>query len=164
LHGSLGWQYDEEYYGGVNALLEDGLPGRVSVWRNKRHPVESPAVIFGAGNKLRSDGPFLDMFMEFKQALTNAERLIVIGYSGGDAHVNTLIREWVSSHDGPRLVRFNVYGEEYVGKDEAEVAREFAEGLTGANPYAQIQVVYGRATEEIDRLMAPDSGLVHKTQ
>jgi hypothetical protein len=54
-----------------------------------------------------------------------------------------------------------VYGEEYVGKDEAAAAREFAEGLTGANPYAQIQVVYGRATEEIDRLMAPDSGLVH---
>ena len=95
------------------------------------------------------------------EALSNAERLIVIGYSGGDAHVNTLIGEWLTSHDGPRLVRFNVYGEEYAGKDEAEVARGYAEGLPDAAPYAQIHVVYGRAAEEIDRLMAPDSGLVH---
>lgn len=157
LHGSLSWQYVTGNDGRVFESPVDDVLSRVNVWRNKLHSVMPPAVIFGAGNKLRPDGPFLDLFMEFKLALTNAERLIVIGYGGGDAHVNTLIQEWVSSRDGPRLVRLNVYGEEYAGKDEAEVAREFAEDL----PDAQIQVVYGRAAEEIDRLMAPDSGLVH---
>jgi NAD-dependent SIR2 family protein deacetylase len=161
LHGSLGWQYDEKYFGGVNSLTEDSLPGRVSVWRNKMFPVEPPAVIFGAGNKLRPDGPFLDMFMEFKQALKNAERLIVIGYSRGDVHVNTLLRDWLSDHDRPRLIRFNIYEGDDDAVDETEVARVFASDLKGDNHFAQIQVVYGRAAEEMDRLMAPDSGLVH---
>jgi NAD-dependent SIR2 family protein deacetylase len=161
LHGSLGWQYDSKDEGKVSPWQGEGLPGRVGMWRSKLMPVTPPAVIFGAGNKLTADGPFLDLFMEFKQALANAERLIIIGYSGGDAHVNTLIREWVSSYDALRLVRFNWFEEGNETKNEAEATREFAEGLPGASPYAQIQVVYGRAASVIDRLMAPDSGLAH---
>jgi NAD-dependent SIR2 family protein deacetylase len=161
LHGSLGWQNDEKYFGGVNSLTEDSLPERVSLWRNRMFSVEPPAVIFGAGNKLRPNGPFLDMFMEFKQALKRAERLIVIGYSGGDVHVNTVIREWINSNEAPRLARFNFYDEEAAEVNEDDAAREFAEALSDAAPFAQIQVIYGRAAETIDRLMAPDSGLVH---
>jgi hypothetical protein len=164
LHGSLGWQYSYDD-GIVQTLLEDSLPSRVSMWKAKMSPVEPPAVIFGAGNKLRPDGPFLDMFVEFKQLLSRAARLIVIGYSGGDAHVNTLIRDWISTRNAPRLARFNIYDgdfdEETEEEDEREAARIFAEDLSGAAPHAQIQVVYGHAAETIDRLMAPDSGLLH---
>lgn len=163
LHGSLGWTYAYDD-GHVETLLEDNLPSRVSMWKAKLSPVEPPAVIFGAGNKLRADGPFLDMFMEFKQTLSKAERLIVVGYSGADAHVNTVIRDWIGSRSGSRLVRFNVFGDESSEEigihEEAELARSFAEELSAAAPFAQIQVVYGPAARVIDRIMAADSGLL----
>jgi SIR2-like domain len=52
-------------------------------------------VIFGGRNKLTAEGPFLDLLMRFKDALMDANRLIVIGYSFRDDHINHLVLSWL---------------------------------------------------------------------
>jgi hypothetical protein len=55
-------------------------------------------VIFGAGNRLRPDGPYLDLYREFKDVLAEDRQVIVIGYSFRDAHVNEAVCRWVLEH------------------------------------------------------------------
>lgn len=55
-------------------------------------------MIFGAGNRLRPDGPYLDLYREFKDVLAEDRQVIVIGYSFRDAHVNEAVRRWVLEH------------------------------------------------------------------
>ena len=62
----------------------------------------NPAVIFGQGNKLRSEGPFMAMLMEFERQVGAARNLVVIGYSFRDAHVNAVIRRWLRDYTGCR--------------------------------------------------------------
>ena len=50
-------------------------------------------MVFGAGEKHRSDGPFLDLLMEAKRSLSEALELVVVGYSFRDDHVNHLISD-----------------------------------------------------------------------
>jgi hypothetical protein len=52
-----------------------------------------------------SQCPYLDLYVEFKQALANADRFIVIGYGWGDAHVNEVIRRWLQRQDKAREFR-----------------------------------------------------------
>jgi hypothetical protein len=55
----------------------------------------SPALIFGQGNKLRSDGPFLALLIEFERLLRDCRNLVVVGYSFRDGHVNSAISRWL---------------------------------------------------------------------
>ena len=55
-----------------------------------------PAVIFGQRNKLTAAGPFLDLLRSFQAALEATTRLVVIGYSFRDDHVNTYIANWLN--------------------------------------------------------------------
>ncbi|MFL6137372.1 MAG: SIR2 family protein [Frankiaceae bacterium] len=56
---------------------------------------DRPALILGGSNKLRPAGPFLDLYVSFKRALQGAQRLIVIGYSFRDEHVNHLVHRFL---------------------------------------------------------------------
>jgi SIR2-like domain len=89
LHGSINWVQDR---GG-----------------SVRHAAEGdrlqPALIFGGINKLRVDGPYLDMLMEWRSHLDQSDHLIIIGYSFRDTHVNTIIERW---HRQDRLKRVTV--------------------------------------------------------
>jgi NAD-dependent SIR2 family protein deacetylase len=89
LHGSLDWSRDNAT-GDVSPL-----PPTVSF----RHTAEAwvghtPGIIFGAGNKLRPDGPYLTLYQQFLDALARAHQVVVIGYSFRDAHVNEALRKW----------------------------------------------------------------------
>lgn len=53
-------------------------------------------MVFGQRGKLRAEGPFLGLLAEFEKQLAVASRLIVIGYSFRDDHVNELIRRWIA--------------------------------------------------------------------
>ena len=72
LHGSLSWSFGK--------LLRTPL-------------------LFGSRDKLRVDGPFLDLLLTFRAALDKAKVLLVVGYSFGDAHVNHFIDEWLARPD-----------------------------------------------------------------
>src|SRR6266404_3755337 len=55
------------------------------------------AAIFGGRNKLTAEGPFLDLLIKFKKVLDEHWRLLVIGYSFRDAHVNQCIVRWLGT-------------------------------------------------------------------
>ena len=81
LHGSLDWTQTSE--GIINVIAPPRPAGQ---W---------PALIFGAGNKLRVAGPYLDLLLAFKQQLNATVELDVCGYSFRDEHINYLILSWL---------------------------------------------------------------------
>jgi hypothetical protein len=105
LHGSLNWRYNphsrsvrdfEELSPTSEEKIYHSHPGRDSS--------ERLGVIFGTGQKLQSEGPFLDILQEFRRRLHEHRRLIVIGYSFGDSHINYQIREWLEGVDGRKIL------------------------------------------------------------
>lgn len=58
-----------------------------------------PAIVIGDREKLETDGPTLALLHAFQRALDRANRLVVVGYSFGDAHVNAVVRDWLNSDD-----------------------------------------------------------------
>jgi hypothetical protein len=87
LHGSLNWTMA-------------GGP-----WEIQQQPVPNPSarIIFGSENKLRVDGPYLDLLLEFRSALELLERIDVCGYSFRDAHVNHTLLRWLARSDARRV-------------------------------------------------------------
>ncbi len=89
LHGSIDWRWDR-------AEDEPGQMPVPTVVRTEEPESDSrsPVILFGQRGKLREEGPFLSLLAEFELALAEANRLIVIGYSFRDPHINTVIRRW----------------------------------------------------------------------
>jgi hypothetical protein len=93
IHGSIDWRIHREkglgglYETKVVAASESGPPQHRSL----------PGVVFGARGKLRADGPFLSMLREFENMLARADRLLVVGYSFRDAHINVALSRWINS-------------------------------------------------------------------
>jgi hypothetical protein len=89
LHGSIDWEWaDVEYADGH-------LPRRALrvVDASNEHQGQ-PALVFGQRGKLRAEGPFLGLLAQMEALMSSAERLVVIGYSFRDDHVNELIQRW----------------------------------------------------------------------
>ncbi len=80
LHGSLDWsRVDDDIIGG--AKPHGGLE-------------YTPGIIFGAGNKLRHYGPYLDLYREFKVKLSMARHVITLGFGFNDPHITDALRLW----------------------------------------------------------------------
>jgi hypothetical protein len=87
LHGSLDW-----YLHRGQGSRMDG--DNIAVWpdgESDKPRGGTLAVVFGHGVKLRSDGPFLAMLHEFDRFLSSTDRLVVVGYSMRDDHINAAI-------------------------------------------------------------------------
>jgi hypothetical protein len=113
---------------------------------------EPPGIIFGAGNKLRADGPYLDLYVEAKGHLGRAHRLIVIGYGWRDFHVNELVRRWVAAASEPSLLRISDFDGRQTPFDVEEWVR--------SNDQVQLDVVRGPARQAMRALMRPTTGLL----
>jgi len=105
LHGSLNWSF---HYPRI-ATPQMFPHTFVLTWGEARPPFGSmadggPAVLFGGQHKLTAEGPFLELFMKFRSSLREASRLIVVGYSFRDAHVNTEIASFVNLAPARKLV------------------------------------------------------------
>lgn len=85
-------------HGSVNWLIGDDL--RVEI---KNEPINSAAVIFGAGNKLKANGPYLDLLLAFRDELTRSSELEIFGYSFRDAHINHIILTWLSQNPSSKI-------------------------------------------------------------
>jgi hypothetical protein len=111
LHGSANWSFDPNGEG-------------IRLWDA---PVESRhAMIFGAGNKLRIEGPYLDLLFSFRSQLEKSTALQICGYSFRDQHVNHLLISWLSAK-GDRVV--DVYDPILTAGDcAANIARTLPEG------------------------------------
>lgn len=97
LHGSIDWAYEGGY----------DLDARV-VQVDHDSPGESHgrdlAIVFGADNKLRDEGPFLDLLYAFVQLLERTDTLVVVGYSMRDTHVNAQLRRWFNRVSSRRVI------------------------------------------------------------
>jgi hypothetical protein len=97
LHGSIDWSWKPEFRPGY-------LPRSVIAVDSDHQAQEQPAVVFGHRGKLRAEGPFLSLLAEFENQLASSTRLIVIGYSFGDEHVNEVIRRWTAENADRKLL------------------------------------------------------------
>ncbi len=99
LHGSIDWLWE----------WRDASDGDMSV-PTVAHTSEpesdrrKPALVFGSRNKLRPDGPFLSLLNEFEDKLSEADQLIVVGYSFRDEHINEIVRRWTRDDKARTLV------------------------------------------------------------
>lgn len=89
LHGSINWAWSQTQH-------RDGHLPRQVVTVDPGDHTARPALIFGQRDKLKAEGPFLGLLAEFEMQLASARRLVAIGYSFRDDHVNELIRRWAS--------------------------------------------------------------------
>ena len=107
LHGSLNWgrPYGEGGYlaQGTPRITTEGSEDYDLQYVPHGLEVQPPGLIFGVRNKLRPDGPFMAMLHEFWCWLERAERLVVIGYSFRDEHINNLIQDWITLRPGSTL-------------------------------------------------------------
>jgi hypothetical protein len=157
LHGSIDWQ------SGSGRSEERPMPHRVIKRATAMQAKESsyrPAVIFGSRNKLTAEGPFLDLLRAFQRELKRAERLTIVGYSFGDAHINVYISQWLNSGSKNRLRIIN--GEKFgrdpngYARDLLEFARERVEiipkkagpGLLDAYSQKELPLVTGTEVEQ----------------
>ena len=95
LHGSVTWR---KIGGKYNRSEEVPLP-RVQIEKQEKGASRrgyNPAIIFGAGNKLTAEGPFLELLLAFRERLDKCTELIVIGYSFGDDHINDALWRWLN--------------------------------------------------------------------
>lgn len=90
LHGSLDW-----------AIREDG---NIEIIDAPHRKSALPALIFGAGNKLRIAGPYLDLLFAFRSQLDKTDVLYVCGYSFRDVHINYSIYLWFERDSKRRVI------------------------------------------------------------
>ena len=86
LHGSVNWDLDGRLRPRANLV-----------------PVPRPLMIFGSGNKLRTQGPYLDLLFAFRDRLEKTNSISVCGYSFRDPHVNHLLLRWLGKESGRRI-------------------------------------------------------------
>jgi hypothetical protein len=99
LHGSIDWAWEND------PPDEGRLPSRyVKQVSASTSDVSAPAMVFGLRGKLRAEGPFLSLLSEFESHLERSSRLVVIGYSFRDDHVNQAIRRWAFEDRGSQIV------------------------------------------------------------
>lgn len=92
LHGSINWIWAE------TQDRPGHLPQR-AIFLD--HELENdyysqPALVFGQRGKLKAEGPFLSLLGELEALMSNASRLVIVGYSFRDDHVNEIIQRWTS--------------------------------------------------------------------
>jgi SIR2-like domain len=93
LHGSVDWVMD----GAWNIEVGEA-----------RRPGQT-ALIFGSGNKLRVEGPYLDLLLAFREQLAATQELEICGYSFRDPHVNHLILRWLIQNSDRRVRVFDKF-------------------------------------------------------
>ncbi|NIJ62001.1 SIR2 family protein [Qipengyuania flava] len=97
LHGSVDWHISNQ----DEIVINDGSTG---LWLPR-------AMIFGGqDSKLVPHGPFLHLRHEFQRFLRQENKLLVVGYSFGDAHLNAIIRSWVATRHKSHMMVVNPSG------------------------------------------------------
>ncbi|MAU84016.1 MAG: hypothetical protein CME34_19530 [Gordonia sp.] len=89
LHGSLSWQRDNDDHYRRSIVTVDAA---------------EPGIIFGGKNKLTTRGPYLDMLWQWRSELASKRKLVIIGYSFADEHVNGLLVQWARTGGAKRLI------------------------------------------------------------
>ena len=102
LHGSIDWRVETIR----PRATPSGVLSSIAVTATD-DPVgdhRPPALVFGQRGKLTTPGPFLDLLTQFREEIEQVDRLLVIGYSFRDEHVNEAVRRWINGDRRRHLV------------------------------------------------------------
>ncbi|KFF58194.1 hypothetical protein JF66_20390, partial [Cryobacterium sp. MLB-32] len=107
-HGSIDWvrvsSTSQNRLGGHplvrHVYRADEKPSPVARWGT----ADTPLIVIGDREKLETDGPTLPLMRAFEEALYRASNLVVVGYSFGDEHVNTVVRNWLAADESRTIV------------------------------------------------------------
>jgi hypothetical protein len=114
LHGSTNWKWSDRPLAvagitpprTIREISTHDMPQRLrnaKCYGNSDYIGDSLAVIFGSGNKLTAEGPFIDLLHKFKRLLWQKSHLLVLGYSFRDDHINHLIEHWFTTNQTTTL-------------------------------------------------------------
>jgi hypothetical protein len=100
LHGSLDWRLESPGTStdAPRIVVGEAIRDQLSHLRN---PL--PWIVVGDREKLATDGPTLALMNAATEALRRSQRLVVVGYSFSDDHINAMIRDWMSG-DSDRIL------------------------------------------------------------
>jgi hypothetical protein len=111
LHGSIDWletrQYRDPRTGRYPALPLPGIQVATEREMSKAEDIEFPAIIFGQGNKLKVDGPYLELLRQFRDDLERHDHLVAVGYSFRDEHINHYVLRWMTGDHDRRITIIN---------------------------------------------------------
>jgi hypothetical protein len=96
LHGSIDWALSKVDPSEDKPLENETI--RQVVPTDDTNRDFSPSILFGGKNKLTAKGPFLSLLRAFERQLEQCNRLVVIGYSFRDDHINEYIRTWINGN------------------------------------------------------------------
>ncbi|MCA1840407.1 MAG: SIR2 family protein [Actinomycetota bacterium] len=99
LHGSIDWCMEQHHAGEGKLSQLD-----IALAEDPQNDQREPAIVFGQRGKLRAQGPFLELLAHFAVELEKANRLVVIGYSFRDDHINEQIRRWMNADMSRHLI------------------------------------------------------------
>jgi len=97
VHGSIDWSTPSSHEWPRSDPMVDSP--RISVGNDPADQRTLPWIVVGDREKLATDGPTLPLVQAALSALVRASHLVVVGYSFRDAHINGLIRDWMTSDD-----------------------------------------------------------------
>jgi hypothetical protein len=142
LHGSIDWTVRSEW----NAAE---LPLRKVVRLDPAVENREPAVVFGEGGKLRSEGPYLELLLAWSRQLQAVDGLLIVGYSFRDEHVNEIIARWFNAAPTRKVVLVDPASPNDRGRpDFLFRLASFAEpNLNASQPYIRFQHFPGTAGE-----------------
>lgn len=134
LHGSLNWTRTPNR---PFRIVPDDSPPPTGLPEHEFLALDYPQVVardpflvFGRREKLRADGPFLDLRADFTRRLSTTRCLIVIGYSFADNHVNQLITRWINGDQARFLVVVDPYFDPFARRLNAGTFRgDLIDGL-----------------------------------
>ena len=104
LHGSVDWELIDE-----RPNLRAVRPPKIEVVHDRTESAEFdpaapphrapglPWIVVGDREKLATDGPTLDLLHVASEAFAGATSLVVVGYSFADAHINSMVRNWMAA-------------------------------------------------------------------
>jgi hypothetical protein len=101
LHGSVDWELSQQhphsvYPPKVSVVGIETPPDPNDPDSPPYRPPGRPWIVVGDREKLATDGPTLDLLHAATRAFADADRLVVVGYSFTDAHVNSMVRNWMA--------------------------------------------------------------------
>jgi hypothetical protein len=107
LHGSLNWA---QYLHALSQDQKDDVCPHPFIipWGDQTPNYAArmeilPAIVFGNENKLTADGPFLEIFIRFRDELRKSSRLTIVGYSFRDAHINAELTAFANQRPESRF-------------------------------------------------------------
>jgi hypothetical protein len=100
LHGSIDWAYDADIRTQAGRLPAIEVKQEEPFVRLER----VPAIVFGRREKLKANGPFLDLLHDWEAQLRSVDALLVVGYSFRDDHINETIRRWINDSGNRHIV------------------------------------------------------------